>query len=444
MEKKAIGGKLIQKYQVGGATEAPYDVSKGLKADFGGLVAPVTGFLKRVLTTVVPYAYEVGMAYDAGKAYVDKVQDINTERKLAGRDESNITSRHLAQNNRTVVDKNVAPEVIPAVVPAEVNKPLVGEGEMEERLRLVEEQNQRDKSNEGATNEGVVDDLKNDLKNKQGEDENNAGSPEEKEVITKKYNALVDKIDSGDSNDPNFMKSLADLSKYIKVSDFMGQGKIMINTPVFEEVSAPVLNSRAITNMPGFDYAERETRIIPRSDTGDAFASHMMQKNYYNAGLKQRSALVAQNANFIEAGKQRREETSNRNVVAQTQANNENKRLRNRSASQYAQQLTQAEAAQEADRAKRRGQITNGIYSFMADTNKRRTNATLDKKYNKLYSQKAIWNTEYQPRVDAAVKANKPEDVTNIKNEFAQKNGVNPDSLTESMLNMRSTYNNYG
>jgi len=268
----------------------------------------------------------------------------------------------------------------------------------------------------------------------------NAKSEVEKQAVLDRYDEAISALGKSDPSDPNWSGQVGRLLEYVKPSDFIDGSRINVTRPVREDVVAPVLQTLGVDNMPGYDYAEGRGRLIPRVDTADSFASNVMAQKFHNQGIRNTNELNAKNAAFIENRRQSNLAVNNKNRAAVAAAENENARSTNRAEEIYANQYNQALTARDVDRNKRRGQFINGVSSYALDASRRLKEMDLTKQYNILSNVKNIWNSEYQPRIDAAVNAGTMGKVKEIKTEFIKNQAYDPDELDRQILDLRSQF----
>lgn len=258
--------------------------------------------------------------------------------------------------------------------------------------------------------------------------------------ITEKYDAAIAALDKVDPSSVSWQAQASRILDFIKPSDFIDSGRIIVSRPPQHEIVAPVLHSLGRDNMPGFDYGVARGRLIPRVDTADSFAAHTLEKKFHDQGMRNANELAAKNSAFVERRRAQNLEIANKNLSANVAAVNENTRLTNRAEAIYSQQYNQALAAKTADESKKRSQIINGVTAYAFDASKSIKERELTQQYNKLSTVKNIWNTEYQPRVTAAVKASNMDKVKEIKTQFINEQKYDPDSLNNQILDLRSQY----
>ena len=226
----------------------------------------------------------------------------------------------------------------------------------------------------------------------------------------------------------------------MKPSDLIDSGRIIVSRPLREEIVAPVLHSLGRDNMPGFDYGVARGRLIPKVDTADSFAAHTLQKKFHDQGMRNANELSAKNAAFVERRRAQNLDIANKNIAANVGAVNENARATNRAEAIYTQQYNQALAAKTQDENKKRSQIINGVTAYASDASRTIKERDLTQQYNKLSTVKNVWTTEYQPRIDTAVKAGNMGKVKEIKTEFINEQKYDPDQLNNQILDLRSQY----
>lgn len=271
-----------------------------------------------------------------------------------------------------------------------------------------------------------------------GEDGEGTPTPEEAAVIEKKYKDAIASVKQLDQNDPAWTENVHKILNYLKPSDFINTGQIFAEMPPREAYESPIVQTLGVDNMPGYDYAIGQSQLIPRVDSADAFASHIMAKKFHDQGMRTRNELVAKNAAFVENRRIQNLEGINRGQAMAVEAQNKNIAEENANMSAYTREYNTALAQKQAAEDKQFMNIVNRTTDFVSDTRRTSVLDNISRQYNQLANVSNIWQTEYRPRFDQAAATGNSAEIKKIKTEFINHTSYDPDDLNRQMLDLRS------
>jgi hypothetical protein len=261
----------------------------------------------------------------------------------------------------------------------------------------------------------------------------------DKAAIAAKYDVLIAAAPKAKST-PWGLAEISKLTKGFKLSDLMGTNRILMESPVQDDVIAPVFQSRGVRDMPGFQESLNRTTLQQRYDGADSFASAQLSREMHNDGEKRRAELVTRNAGFVESSRDEEIANQNRNMESSINAMNSNTQRRNAAEANFVAQKVQARAQYETAEQKRKGTLANAAMAGLSDLAKSKKSANLTMQFNDAASMKSKWNNEYKVKYDTAVAAGDANKVKQIKSEFIELNKFDPDELDKQMMGIKTQF----
>jgi hypothetical protein len=265
--------------------------------------------------------------------------------------------------------------------------------------------------------------------------------------VEKQYNTAVDTIAKAPAKSKWAvdMNEVSALVGNLRPSDFLGKFKIRTETPYREDVSAPVFVGNATENMAGFERAIEATYKDPNNiDSADSFLVAAAKQGQQAEAGRQRVDLIARNAQSVSSQRAEQILTMNRNQEAAINADNINIQAANATRSNEAAQRVQALVARDTFKSKQLGQITNTLTKGAIDAFKMNRTKAITSKYNEVAGLKSKWNTEYLPKYNAAIAADDPVKIKEIKTSFINAHKYDPDELDKQMMDYKTQYSALG
>ena len=258
--------------------------------------------------------------------------------------------------------------------------------------------------------------------------------PEKTVEIEKEYIEVIKLLESDQPKTAEFWDNLASLTKYIKPADFMPTGKLFVESPAVHDITAPVLQSSRVMNIPGFEGRMNRAQNIRKTDSADAFVQYRSANDQYNKGQANREEIADKNIAYVRQLRQEQIRTGNANTVAAKQAENENLRAANQRIGIQAQQRAKARAAQFSEEQKRYGRVADGLAAFTTASFKNARADANNANYITALRAKSVWANKYQTPYTAFMKEGKNEEAQKLESEFTSEYKTNPFELDAKLI----------